>query len=105
MDILDKDIAHKSIYSLPFISILIALPYFGLCLINNSMLGIPYIFGLFWFVFVCPAVVLIRIIQTLYMYAKKRNHSHPIHKIILLLLPAYLIYGLGLFHYGCAVSV
>jgi len=101
---LDKKPIHKEVYSLPIISIFIALPYFGLCLVNNFAFSIPYVLGIFWFGFICPAVVLIRLLQTLYIYVKKKYYSYPIHKIILLLLPAYLLFGLGLIYYGCAVS-
>jgi len=101
---LDKEPNYKAVYSLPIISILIALPYIGLCLVNNFAFSVPYMLGIFWFGFICPATVIVQLLQALYVYVKKKYYGYPIHKIVLFLLPSYLLFGLGLLQYGCAVS-
>ena len=101
---LKNDLLNKSVYSVPLVSTLIALPYFLLCVLNNFTFSIPYIIGIFWFSIICPVVVLIWVAKTIYIGIRTREFGYPIIKGIALLVPAYIIFGVGLFTFGCAVS-
>ena len=95
----------NSVYALPLISFLIALPYFLLCLAGSLWFGLPYYFGLFWFVVVCPVVVLIWIGKAIYTKIKTGRFDYSFFKSLLLLMPPFILYAFTLIRYGCAISV
>ena len=101
---LKNDLLSKSVYAVPLISAVIALPYLLLCALDNFAFSIPYVIGVFWFFIICPIVALTWLAKTIYFRVRTGVFSYPILKGIALLVTAYLIFGVGLFTFGCAVS-